>query len=282
MHDSRRSLAALLVAILIVALTPSKTFSDDADTKVDPRIERAIKMLDSGRDSKALKQLDKLRAEQPELEPDILCALAASSNRRLEYEKGLAEAQACAAQATSARTIGQARVELLVATVATGEQGEELATRLSAVREFLAERQDDELTDAIRVQLCFARELLPDSHPSSLANAAPPTGKIRFLPGNDPSKGLHSVQPIRIRERLVNQEFEGVARLSGRIQARFESTIDADGCFAAARLSDASHEIFEGPALKAVRGWVYRPPRLNGEAVAMHFAALVFMEVFHR
>ena len=279
---TRRS-AAILAALLISIAVPAVMRPDDHDEEgTHPEIERAMRLFDEGRDARALKTLEELRLERPDFAADIQCAIAASENQRGNYAEGLISARQCAKQAYAPSTVAQARVELLIASAGAGQHGDELAERLAGVRRLLANRQDDKQTDAIRKRLCLARELLPDSHESSLAIAALPEGRIRFLPKADPDKDFETVKPERVFQRLVDQRFDGVDQLSGKVQATFDSTIDADGCFAAARLTHSTHPIFEGPALKAVRGWIYRPPRFNGTAVAMYFSASVYITVDHR
>lgn len=80
--------------------------------------------------------------------------------------------------------------------------------------------------------------------------------------------------PVLVEKVLPDYpEAARVSRLAGKVFVR--AVVSAAGEVVDVEVVTSSHPIFDGAALAAVRRWKYRPARLQGRPVAVHFTVIV-------
>lgn len=274
------SAGALIVGLLAVlgGLTPALAQQTPSDPTADPRLARALDLLDKGRTAKAQKLLSQIETERPDLVSEIRLFEAERANAKQDWAQARGLAQAALELSSRPDTTILATAERAVAVAGSGDSATATVEAIAAMRRYLADRPDDAVTDRLRLRLCRVRELLPAEHPSSLSRAELPTdGEFKYLPKADPANGITTTKPQLIAERGIDATSEAATRLVTQQRARIDGVIDTDGCFTGARITNTTDETFSPIALSAVRGWVYRPPRCNEEPVGMFFSATVRM-----
>ncbi len=257
----------LLATVLV--LTSGVTGAQE----LHPKVEKAMDLLQDGRQAKAEKAFNALLGKQPELRDQVALARAMHANRKDEAQAAHGFAAEAVESAGSDAMKLRARAELLVAEAALHPEGSTLFDeQIAALRTVLA-GPDTVATDALRTRVCRARELLSEEHAASITQAAMPDSKVKYLPRVEPGSGDTAVKPEQIADREALPNEEQAKDMVGRMSAQIQATIDADGCFAKARVSGSTNETFKAVALEAVRGWVYRPPRFNGQPVALFYSS---------
>jgi protein TonB len=97
--------------------------------------------------------------------------------------------------------------------------------------------------------------------------------------GSGPGEGSvllnTEMEPPVLVEKVVPDypEAARAARLTGRVFVR--AVVSPEGDVVDVEAVSSSHPLFESAALDAVRKWKYRPARLNGRPVAVHFTVIV-------
>lgn len=262
------SLSSFASSLLLVVSSAAAPAPDDSE--LHPKIEKAIELLTQGRQARAEKVFTKLLAEEPDQLFDVRLAQARFANEHDDAATARSAAQEALALGPGDQA-QLARAELLVARATLGET-EGIESELATLRQLL-DGPDDARTDAVRVDVCHVRELLADEHPESLLFARLPQEGTKYLPRVESGSTDVALKPQRIQDREAIPRGDDAKKLSGRVTARIQGTIDADGCFAKARVASGTDPVFQPLALEAVRGWVYRPPRLNGQPVGLFFSS---------
>ncbi|MEM6703366.1 MAG: hypothetical protein AAF690_11695 [Acidobacteriota bacterium] len=263
-------LSLLIATSLLFVSTPGGRTLDEVE--LHPKIEKALDLLGQGRVARADKLFAKLLAEEPDQLFEVRLAQARFANDH--DDPGAARTAAEEALGVGEEPRSQlARAELLVARAALGEL-DGVEAELGKLRTLL-DRRDGPTADAVRVDLCRVRELLADEHPESLRFARLPTEGVKYLPRVEEGSADMAVKPQQIQDREAIPRGEDAKKLQGKVTARIQGTIDADGCFAKARVGSGVDPVFAPLALDAVRGWVYRPPRLNGRPVGLFFSSVL-------